>query len=675
MNRYALWKYIVIAAVLVISALYTLPNFFGEAPAVQVSSGKATVKVDSTTQQRVKEALADAKITPAAITMDANSVKARFDDTDTQLKAKDAIQKALNPDVNEPVYIVALNLLSRSPSWLSALHAFPMYLGLDLRGGVHFMLQVDMQAALTKKAESLSGDIRSVLREKNVRHSGISRTGQSIEIRFRDSATLAAAKSIFADQFADLQTVDSADGIEYKMLATIKPEAARKVQEQALKQNITTLHNRINELGVSEPVIQQQGQDRIVVQLPGVQDTAKAKDILGRTATLEVRLVDESTESQAAERGQGSVPFGAERYLDKNQQPVIVKKQVILTGENLTDAQPGFDSQTQEPTVNLSLDAKGSRIFKDVTRENINKRMAIILFEKGKGEVVTAPVIRSEIGGGRVQISGRMTTSEANDTSLLLRAGSLAAPMEIVEERTIGPTLGAENIQKGFQSVTYGFLVICAFMCIYYMIFGMFSSVALAVNLLMLVSILSMLQATLTLPGMAAMALALGMAIDSNVLINERVREELRGGASPQAAIHAGYDRAWATILDSNITTLIAGVALLAFGSGPVRGFAVVHCVGILTSMFSAVFFSRGLVNLMYGRQKKLKSVSIGTVWRPAGVGAESGVLASGGTMTFADSDDVDTIENATKNIAASAHSTASIGQKDAQKASKKLKK
>jgi preprotein translocase subunit SecD len=418
-------------------------------------------------------------------------------------------------------------------------------------------------------------------------------------------------------QFADLQAQESADGSEFRLTVSIKPEAARKVQEQALKQNITTLHNRINELGVAEPVIQQQGLDRIVVQLPGVQDTAKAKDILGRTATLEVRMVDESTEARGAEKSGGMVPFGADRYLESDGRPLIVKKQVVLTGDNLTDAQPGFDGQTQEPVVNLTLDAKGARIFKDVTRDNIGKRMAIILFEKGKGEVVTAPVIRAEIGGGRVQISGRMTTAEANDTALLLRAGSLAAPMEIIEERTIGPSLGAENIAKGFNSVTWGFLVIVAFMVIYYAVFGLFSGIALGVNLLFLVAILSMLQATLTLPGMAAMALALGMAIDSNVLINERVREELRNGVSPQAAIHAGYDRAWATILDSNITTLIAGVALLAFGSGPVRGFAVVHCIGILTSMFSAVFFSRGLVNLWYGGQKKLKSVSIGTVWRP----------------------------------------------------------
>ena len=618
MNRYPVWKYAIILVALVVSGLYALPNLFGEAPAVQVSAAKSSVKVDAAVLAKVEQTLKDAGLAADAVALEGASIKARFADTDAQLKAKDAIQKAVNADGADPSYIVALNLLSRSPAWLTALHASPMYLGLDLRGGVHFMLQVDMQAALTKRAESLAGDIRTVLREKNVRHSGIARNAQAVEVRFRDAATADAAKRIIQDQFADLETVSSTDGADVKLVASIKPVSAKTIQEQALKQNITTLHNRINERGVAEPVIQQQGLDRIVVQLPGVQDTAKAKDILGRTATLEVRMVDESTEARAAEQG-GIVPFGAERYLEREGRPLIVKKQVILTGDNLTDAQPGFDSQTQEPVVNLTLDAKGARIFKDVTRENIGKRMAILLFEKGKGEVVTAPVIRSEIGGGRVQISGRMTTAEANDTALLLRAGSLAAPMEIIEERTIGPSLGAENIAKGFNSVTWGFLVIVAFMCIYYAMFGLFSGIALGVNLLFLVAILSMLQATLTLPGMAAMALALGMAIDSNVLINERVREELRNGASPQAAIHAGYDRAWATIFDSNITTLIAGVALLAFGSGPVRGFAVVHCIGILTSMFSAVFFSRGLVNLWYGSKKKLKSVSIGTVWRPEG--------------------------------------------------------
>jgi preprotein translocase subunit SecD len=622
MNRYPVWKYAIIVIALLVAAIYALPNFFGEAPAVQVSAAKATAKVDTATQARVEQALAAAGIKPGAITLENASIKVRLDSGDAQLKAKDAIQKALVPDPNDPPYVVALNLLSASPRWLSALRAVPMYLGLDLRGGVHFMLQVDMQAALSKKAEALAGDLRTVLREKGIRHGGIARNGQAIEVRFRDTQALDAAKAVITDQFADLQEVDGPDGTDYKLTATIKPAAARLVQEQALKQNMVTLHNRINELGVAEPVIQQQGLDRIVVQLPGVQDTARAKEILGRTATLEVRMVDESAEGRAAEIGNGPVPFGDERYLERNGQAVVVRKQVIFTGDNLTDAQPGFDSQTQEPSVNLTLDAKGSRIFKDVTRENVGKRMAIVLFEKGKGEVVTAPVIRSEIGGGRVQISGRMTTTEANDTALLLRAGSLAAPMEIIEELTIGPTLGAENITKGFHSVAWGFAAICVFMAIYYMLFGLFSGLALAVNLLLLVAVLSMLQATLTLPGMAAMALALGMAIDSNVLINERVREELRSGASAQAAINSGYERAWNTIFDSNITTLIAGLALLAFGSGPVRGFAVVHCIGILTSMFSAVFFSRGLVNLWYGRQKKLKTVSIGTVWRPATDGA-----------------------------------------------------
>ena len=617
MNRYPVWKYAILVIVLLVGVLYTLPNFFGEAPAVQVSSVKTTVKVDAAVQQQVEEVLKAAGLTPDLVTLDGGSVRARLDTPDNQLKARDALQKALVPDPANPSYIVALNLVSRSPAWLTALHARPMYLGLDLRGGVHFMLQVDMQAALTKKAESYAGDIRTALRDKNIRHGGISRDGQTIDIKVRDEATQTAARNLIADQFADLQTVSTPDGNEFRLRATIKPEATRRVQEQALKQNIVPLHNRINELGVAEPVIQQQGLDRIVVQLPGVQDTAKAKDILGRTATLEVRLVDEGTEARAAESGRGPVPFGSERYLERSGQPVIVKKQVILTGENLTDAQPGFDGQTQEPTVNLTLDAKGSRIFRDITRENIGKRMAIVLFEKGKGEVVTAPVIRSEIGGGRVQISGRMTTAEANNTALLLRAGSLAAPMEIIEEFTIGPSLGADNIERGVNSVVWGLVAIAIFMCAYYMLFGVFSSIALGMNVLLLLAVLSMLQATLTLPGIAAMALAIGVAIDSNVLINERIREELRAGVSPQAAIHTGYERAWATIFDSNVTTLIAGLALLAFGSGPVRGFAVVHCIGILTSMFSAVFFSRGLVNLWYGRQKKLKSVSIGTVWKP----------------------------------------------------------
>jgi preprotein translocase subunit SecD len=618
MNRYPLWKYLILVVALLVGALYTLPNFFGEAPAVQVSAGKATTRVDTTTLARVEQALAEAGLKPHSIALEGVSVRARMNSTDDQLKAKDAIQRALVPDPANAPYVVALNLIPASPAWLSAIHAAPMYLGLDLRGGVHFMLQVDMQAALTKRAESYAGDLRTQLREANIRHAGITRNGQSVEVRFREAAVMEQALKLVATQFPDLATTSGPDGADYRISATIKAEAGRKVQEQALKQNITTLHNRINELGVAEPVIQQQGLDRIVVQLPGVQDTAKAKDILGRTATLEMRMVDDSAEARAAEQGSGPVPFGAERYFERDGRAVIVKKQVILSGDSLTDAQPGFDSQTQQPKVDLTVDAKGGRIMRDTSRENIRKRMAILLFEKGRGEVLTAPVIQGELGN-RFQISGSMSVTEANDLALLLRAGSLAAPMEIIEELTIGPSLGAENIAKGFNSVIWGFAAIVAFMAIYYMLFGLFSGLALAVNLLLLVAILSMLQATLTLPGMAAMALALGMAIDANVLINERVREELRLGAAPQVAIHAGYDRAWATILDSNITTLIAGVALLAFGSGPVRGFAVVHCIGILTSMFSAVFFSRGLVNLWYGRQKKLKSVSIGTIWRPEG--------------------------------------------------------
>jgi preprotein translocase subunit SecD len=616
MNRYPLWKYLIIGVVLLVSILYALPNLYGEAPAVQVSSLRASFKVDIALMSKVEKTLKEVGVTAESIALEGTSIKARLKDTDTQLKAKDALQKALVPDANDANYIVALNLVPRTPKWLAALHASPMYLGLDLRGGVHFMLQVDMKDVIAKKAEALTNDLRSTFRDKNIRHSGIARSGNNVEIKFREQAILNQGKDAVHDQFPDYETTESPDGTEFKLTLVPKAQAIVKVQEQALKQNITTLHNRINELGVSEPVIAQQGLDRIVVQLPGVQDTAKAKDILGRTATLEMRLVDESTEGRLAESGAAPVPFGSERMLERNGRAVILKKQVIITGESLNDAQTGFDTQSQQPKVDLTVDAKGGRIMRDVSRENLKKRMAIVLFEKGKGEVLTAPVIQAELGN-RFQISGAMNITEANDLALLLRAGSLAAPMEIIEERTIGPSLGAENIEKGFNSVTWGFIVIMAFMSIYYLVFGIFSSIALAVNLLLLLAVLSMLQATLTLPGVAAMALALGMAIDSNVLINERVREELRGGASPQAAIHTGYDRAWATILDSNVTTLIAGLALLAFGSGPVRGFAVVHCLGILTSMFSAVLFSRGLVNLWYGRRKKLQTVSIGTVWKP----------------------------------------------------------
>jgi len=616
MNRYPAWKYALLVIALLVGLVYTLPNVFGEAPAVQVSSGKATLKLDATMAPRVEDILAKAGLQPDFVQFEGNSVKARLKDLDAQRKAKDAINAALNPDADNPSYIVALNLLSRSPHWLTSLHALPMFLGLDLRGGVYFLMQVDMKSALTKKAEALTGDIRTLLRDKNLRHAGITRDGNDVVVRFRDRDTLTAARNLLTDQLPDLQWVETPDGTDIKLAGSLKPAAAKLVQDTAIAQNITTLHNRVNELGVAEPVIQQQGADRVVVQLPGVQDTAKAKDIIGRTATLELRLVDDSAEATAAATGSGPVPFGTERFVERNGAPLIVKRQVVVTGDNLTDAKPTFDGQTHEPAVGLTLDAKGARIMKDVSRDNVGKRLAIILFEKGKGEVVTAPVIRSELSSN-FQITGRMTAGEANDTALLLRAGSLAAPMDIIEEKTIGPSLGADNIAKGFHSVLFGFAAIALFMCLYYQLFGIVSTLALGFNLLLLLALLSMLQATLSLPGIAAIALTLGMAIDSNVLINERVREELRAGKSPQVAINEGYERAFATILDSNVTTLIAGLALLAFGSGPVRGFAVVHCLGIVTSMFSSVVFSRGLVNLWYGRQKKLKSVAIGQVWKP----------------------------------------------------------
>jgi len=618
-NRYPTWKYALVALCVVVAALYTLPNFFGESPAVQVSSVRATVRVDAALLARVESALSQASIAYTGAVLDANSVRVRFADTDIQLKAKDTIDKAVNPDPANATYVVALNLLSASPGWLTAIHALPMYLGLDLRGGVHFLLQVDMQAALTKRLESLTGDIRSQLRDKGIRHGGVAREGQSLRVRFREADTRAKARDIIGAGITDLTLAEREEGAEFLLVATLKPEAAKRTQEFALKQNITTLHNRINELGVAEPVIQQQGADRIVVQLPGVQDTAKAKDILGRTATLEIRMVDEEkmTPDLLAAAARGEVPFGTEYYVERNGAPLLVKKQVVLTGDRLTDAQPGFDNQTNEPAVHLTLDGAGARIFKEVTRENVGKRMAILLIEKAKGEVVTAPVIRTEIGGGRVQISGRMSTTEANDVALLLRAGSLAAPMDIIEERTVGPSLGRDNIEKGFNSTKWGFIAIAVFMSVYYLAFGLISSVALGVNLLFLVALLSMLQATLTLPGIAAIALTLGMAIDANVLINERIREELRGGSTPQAAIAAGYERAWGTILDSNITTLIAGLSLLIFGSGPVRGFAVVHCLGILTSIFSSVVVSRAIVNLVYGHRRKVEKLHIGnTAWK-----------------------------------------------------------
>ncbi len=615
MNRYPIWKYAVIAVTLVLGLLYTLPNFFGESPAVQVSSGKATVKVDAAMLGRVEKILADDRLESRGMFFDGNSVKVRLADTDAQLKARDAIDRALNTDPADPLYVVALNLLSASPQWLTSLRALPMYLGLDLRGGVHFLLQVDMKQALTKRLDSSAGDLRSLLREKNLRHAGISRSGSTIEVRFRDEDTRTRARAAIADAMPSLVATEAADGPELKLVIALLPQTEREVLDTALKQNITTLHNRVNELGVAEPVIQQQGAERIVVQLPGVQDTAKAKDILGRTATLEARLVDGSVEAQNAVLGTGPVPFGSELFKVGRGAPVVLRKQVIFSGDQLTGAQATFD-ENQRPAVGIQLNDAAGRVLREVSRENIKKPMAVVLFERGRGEVLTVATIQSELGS-RFQITGMESPQASNDLALLLRAGALAAPMEIIEERTIGPSLGAENIRKGFNSTLYGFAAIAVFMIAYYVLFGVFSTLALAVNVLLLVALLSLLQATLTLPGIAAIALTLGMAIDANVLINERIREELRRGVSPQVAISEGYERAWATILDSNVTTLIAGIALLVFGSGAIRGFAVVHCLGILTSIFSSVVVSRGFVNLWYGRKKRLTGLSIGQIWKP----------------------------------------------------------
>ena len=617
MNRYPLWKYILIAVALVFGALYTAPNYFGESPALQVTTGKTTVKMTSATVDQVAAALKQEGIAPDRISLDEagsnTSVRVRFPTTDAQFKAKLALERDLNRDQSDPDYIVTVNLVKNTPHWMQAVRALPMNLGLDLRGGVHFLMQVDAKGVLENKVKGLQSSARSILRDKDVRHIGIERVGNTLEIKFRDAATRDRARDVLASQMADLAFADSAAGADLKLIVSLKPEALKRAVEDGVKQNIVTLSKRINELGVSEPIVQQQGLKRIVIQLPGVQDVARAKDIIGRTATLEMRMVDESitpgTESTAA------IPLNSELFTVGTGAPVVLYKDVILTGEYISGANATID-QNQQPAVSLDLNGDGGRKMREATRERIGKRMAILLKEKGKYSVASVATIQSELGS-TFQISNMGTSERANELALLLRSGALSAPMEFVEERVIGPQLGAENIAKGLYSTVYGFAAIAIFMIIYYQLFGFFSVLALACNLLFLVALLSMMQATLTLPGIAAIALALGMAIDANVLINERIREELRNGNTPQAAIAAGFDRAWATILDSNVTTLIVGLALLVFGSGAVRGFAVVHCLGILTSMFSAVFVSRGVVNLWYGRKKKLGKIAIGTVWTP----------------------------------------------------------
>ena len=620
MNRYPLWKYLIVLVALLLGILYTLPNFFGESPAVQITSTNVTRKVDENTLRQIENLLAQEQIpyTGAYYSMSNSigNVRVRFATPDLQLKAKDVIEKALIRNPEEPEYTVALNLLSDSPDWLTALNARPMFLGLDLRGGVHFLLQVDMDGALESRYDTLSNDVRNNLRTRGIDTQQVSREGSSIQALFASAAARDQALGQLRTMMPELSFSTLDRGSQYLLIGEINESEIIRIQETALRQNIITLHNRINELGVAEPVIQQQGNDRIVVQLPGIQDVARAKEILGRTATLQLRMVEDSPTALAAIAA-GTVPFGMEAFKDTDGKTILLRRQVLLTGENLQDATAGRNPQSQQPTVNLSLDDNGARIFRETTRNNIGKRIAIVLFENNRGQVVTAPVIRSEIPNGQVEISGSMSLTEAADTALLLRAGSLAAPMSIIEERTIGPSLGAENIEKGFKSTLWGFVAIAIFMIIYYHLFGLFSTLGLVFNVVLLLALLSLLQATLTLPGIAAIALTLGMAIDANVLINERIREELRHGATPQQAINIGFDRAWGTIFDSNLTSLIVGIALLAFsGPGPIRGFAIVHCLGILTSMFSSVVGVRALVNLWYGGRRGVKKLAIGTVWR-----------------------------------------------------------
>ena len=609
MNRYPLWKYLLIAVLVVLSCLYTIPNFYGETPAVQISTNRQAIQINDDLAQKVNAALTQANIKTDGQFFDSGSLKVRFNSEEDQIKARDVIDKTLGEG-----YIIALNLIPNTPVWMSQIGARPMFLGLDLRGGVHFTMQVDMAAAKQKTLERIAGDIRREAKKEKFTISDAKITADKVTVPFQNAADAQAIVRSMSKQLGTEANINLVAGNTVE--ASLSEAQLLSISSSAVAQNMNTLHNRVNELGVAEPVIQQAGTDRIVVQLPGVQDTAKAKDILGRTATLEVRMVSDDP-ALIQQAMLGTVPEGFELLSNSGGQgSSLVSKQVELTGDNINDAQPGF-TETNQPSVNLVLDSAGSDIFADLTRANKNKRMAMVLKDQGKSEVVTAPNINEPITGGRVQISGSMTSAEANDTALLLRAGSLAAPMKIIEERTIGPSLGAENIKKGFHSTLWGFVAVACFMILYYRMFGIFSAISLTFNLLFLIAILSILQATLTLPGIAAIALTLGMAIDSNVLINERIREELRAGHNPQVAINKGYEHAWATIVDSNITSLIAGLALLVFGSGPVRGFAVVHCIGILTSMFSSVVCSRALVNLWYGRRSRLKSVSIGHVWRP----------------------------------------------------------
>jgi preprotein translocase subunit SecD len=627
MNQFSSWKYGVIIITVILSLVYALPNLYGESPAIQIMPIKSGEKIEASILASVENGLKEKNLTIAGLIIEPFSIKIKFSSPDEQLAAKSYVQDVLGES-----YVVALNLISNSPSWLTNIGALPMYLGLDLRGGVHFLMQLDLSKVTEKKSDGLLQDTRKLLRDEKVKYFASKKIGNSIEIKFRSLDDLDKAKDIIRSQGGgrgifggsvaktteayEFSEINNAN--EYILVVKSNEISNEDTISFALKQNLETLNNRVNELGVAEPIIQQQGKDRIVVQLPGVQDTAKAKEIIGRTAILEMRMVDEDQSSPESLEtlDAGSLPPGTELYKDRFGNPILVKKEIILTGERIINAGPGVDQQTGQSIVSITLDSAGANIFKQVTRENVGKRIALLLIEKNITEVITAPVIKSEIGGGRVQITGMRNAQEATDVALLLRAGSLATPMEIVEERTVGPSMGKENIARGINSTIWGFLAIAIMMASYYMLFGVISVIGLSVNLLFLVALLSVIQATLTLPGLAAIALTLGMAIDTNVLINERIRDELRNGNTPQASIKIGYEKAWGTILDSNITTMIAGIALFMFGSGPIKGFAVVHVLGIITSMYSAIWVSRSIVNYIYGSRRKLDSLSIGEIFK-----------------------------------------------------------
>jgi preprotein translocase subunit SecD len=622
MNRNPTWKYLLLALIVIPGLIYALPNLYGENPGVQIA-GIRTAEVTEATLATVETVLSKSGLMPRNITFESNIIKVLFSDTEDQIKARELIADKLGNS-----YSVALALIPATPDWLSNLGAAPMYLGLDLRGGVHFLLQVDVEAALQRAQESYVEDFRTLLREERVRHLGVRRESNGdVSIKFRDEVERGKGFSIIINQYADLQLAEVEREGEPFLIASLTRARSDEIKKFALQQNITALRSRIDELGVSEPVIQQQGADRIVVQLPGVQDTARAKDILGRTATLEVMMVDEKNDLRASVRG-GAAPPGSKLYYFRDGRSILLLKRLIYSGDNIVDASSGFDNQNGGAIVNISLDSKGSAINRRITGENIGNRMAILYVEDRQEvktdaagepvldkngqevmvkvrieEVITAPVIRDQLGK-RFQISGIGNSREAQDLALLLRAGSLATPVYIVEERTVGPSLGKDNIDKGFKSVLIGFIAVLLFMLVYYRVFGGVACTALMLNLVLIIAVLSLFQATLTLPGVAGMVLTVGMAVDANVLIFERIREELRAGNTPQASINSGYERAFSTIIDANVTTLIAALVLFNFGTGPIKGFAITLSIGILTSMFTAIFGTRVLVNFIYGGRR-----------------------------------------------------------------------